>query len=164
MGSTRSEVILFMLLAAILIALEVISAILAYETVGAITSYLYFVAIALNIVLLVVSVRSRLVAALGMSVLALALVPYQFMLAQRMTRVQAEAARIVAYAYETKLSNGEFPIGFADYVPHDPDAQKFIQEFRRDPSQGGFVLCYQIGTESTSHCYSPRSGWTYYPD
>ena len=41
----------------------------------------------------------------------------------------------------------------------------FIQSYARNETDcGGFCLFYRVGTESTSHSYSPRNGWGYYPD
>lgn len=164
MTSKRTELILFLLLALVLVALELVSAILAYETIGAIASTLYFLAIGINIVFFVLAVRSRAAAAAGMIVLALVIVPYQFTLAQRLMRVQAEAARVVGYIYEYKLGRGDFPTSLVEYAPRDAEMKTYIQEFRRDAASGGFVLCYVVGTQSTSHCYSPKNGWTYVAD
>lgn len=160
----RTETILFLLLAIVLIALETISAILAYETLGAVASTLYWLALALNVPLVALAFRSRTGAAVGMIFLALAIVPYQFALAQRWMSVQTEAVQAVGYVYEFKSSLGEFPPGIGGYAPRNPATKVYLQEYRRDSASGGFVLCYYIGTESTSHCYSPRDGWTYYPD
>jgi len=163
MNHRATEVLLLALLAFTLIALEIVSAYLAYETIGVIASTLYFLAIGINLVFLLVAIRKPMVAAVGMVLLALAIVPYQFALAQRLWRAQTEAARIVTFAYEQKLATGEYPTNLADYRYHDPEMKTYIQQFRGDADVGAFLLCYRVGTESTYHCYSPRDGWTYYP-
>ena len=92
------------LLALVLIALEIVSAYVAYETIGPIASTLYFLAIGINLVFVLIAIRNRMIAAVGMVLLALAIVPYQFTLAQRLWRVQTETARIATFAYEQKLA------------------------------------------------------------
>jgi len=163
MNRITTETVLLALLALVLIALEIVSAYLAYETIGAVASTLYFLAIGINLVFLLVAIRKPMVAAVGMVLLALAIVPYQFALAQRLWRAQTEAARIVTFAYEQKLATGEYPTNLADYRYHDPEMKTYIQQFQGDADVGAFVLCYRVGTESTYHCHSPRDGWTYYP-
>lgn len=146
------------------IAMEIVSAYLAYETIGAVASGLYFVAIGLNLVFLFVAIRNYRIAAVSIYLLALAIIPYQLVLAQRLWRVQAEANRIVTFAYEQRLAEGEYPSNLADYRYDDAEMRPYVQQFQRDATAGGFVLCYRVGTDSTSHCYSPKYGWTYYPD
>ncbi len=164
MNHRVTEIVNLALLAITLIALEIVSAYLAYETIGAVASTLYFLAIGINLALFLVAVRKPTAAAVGLVLLALAIVPYQFTLAQRLWRVQTEAARIVTFAYEEKLATGEYPISLVDYHYNDPEMKTYIQQFQRDAAFGGFILCYRVGTESTSHCYSPQDGWTYYAD
>jgi hypothetical protein len=155
---------LFILLMLVLVPLELACAYLAYETIGEIVSSLYFLAVALNLVFILVAIRYPRAAALGAVALALAIVPYQLMLGHRLLRVQAEASVIVAYAYEQRLATGEYPGDLADYEYRDSTARKYIQRYTTDGSMGGFFLAFRVGTESTSHTYSPENGWSYYPD
>ncbi len=161
-GST--EAALFAALSVTLIVLEAISALLAYETVGAVVSILYWIGLGANLILLLLVFRGRRAAAAGMVLLALLLVPYQFTLAGRLWRVQTEASQIVAYAFQTRIAEDAFPADLVGYAFHDAAAKPFIGEYRQDSPGGGFILCYWVGTPSTSHCYSPKDGWTYYPD
>lgn len=162
----KTELLLFVLLMGILVPLEVLCAYLAYETIGEIVSALYFIVLAINLVFIVVAIRYRAAAALGAVVLGLAIIPYQLVLGYRLLRVQAEAASIVAYVYEYKLDTGEYPSDLTDYVFEDPATREYVQDYWADdsPDWGGFRLSYRIGTESTSHTYSPQNGWGYYPD
>ena len=162
----KTELLLFVLLMGILVPLEVLCAYLAYETIGEIVSSLYFIGLAINLVFIVMAIRYRAVAALGAVVLGLAIIPYQLVLGHRLLRAQAEAASIVAYVYEYKLDAGEYPSDLSDYVFEDPAIEGYIQQYWVDdsPDWGGFVLSYRVGTESTSHTYSPQHGWGYYPD
>ena len=160
----KSEAILFILLMLVLIPLEVLCAFLAYETLGEISSLVYLLLVGLNLVPIVLAFRNRITAALGAIALALAIIPYQLVLGDRLLRVQAEAARVVTYAYEYKVNTGQFPPDLAQYQFHDPDMKAFIQKYQPDNSQDGFALYYRVGTESTSHSYSTANGWGYYPD
>jgi len=162
----KTEVLLFALIMATLIPLELLCAYLAYETIGEIVSMLYFFAVAINLLFILVAIRYRAVAALGAVALGLAIIPYQLVLGHRLLRVQAEAASIVAYVYEERLQSGEYPSDLSEYVFRDPAMERYVQAYRVDDSQDwdGFFLSYRVGTESTSHSYSPRHGWGYYPD
>jgi hypothetical protein len=158
------DLVLFGLLLAVILPLEVMAAFLAYETLGEIWSGLYFLSMILNAAFLIAAFRSRLIATLGVMALALAIVPYQLYLGYRFIRVQQEAARIVAFAYEHKLAHGEFPADLAGYTYHDIETKPFIQEYRLEDDGDEFMLAYRVGTENTSHTYSPSNGWGYYPD
>jgi hypothetical protein len=160
----KVETWLFVLLLGVLVPLEIFCAYLAYETLGQVVSALYFLAVGINLVFILLAVRSRSLAALGVVALALVIIPYQLLLGQRLVRVQAEAARIVSFAYEQKIATGEYPPDLASYTFYDPEMEKYVQDYQVDASLGGFVVFYRVGTETTSHSYSPRYGWGYYPD
>ena len=155
---------LFVLLMLVLLPLEIACAFLAYDTIGEVTSTLHFLAVGLNLVFVVVAARHPRAAALGSLALALAIVPHQLTLGDRLIRVQGEASRIVAYAYEERLATGAFPTDLAAYEYHDPATQEYIQRYAADEAAGGFFLAYRVGTENTSHTYTPENGWGYYPD
>lgn len=97
-------------------------------------------------------------------VLAAAIIPYQLMLAKRLIDVQAEATRIVAFAYRAKADTGGFPADLSGYSFANPEVARFVQEYDRYRNTDGFQLLYRVGTESTSHWYSSKTGWGYYPD
>lgn len=160
----KPDFILFLLLLALAIPLEIACAFLAYETLGEIHRGVYFLAIGLNLAFVVVAFRYRMAAAIGVLVLALAIVPYQLRLGHRLLRVQAEAACIVGWAYDQKLAVGSFPANLSAYGFRDPATKRFIQSYGRSPDRGGFLLIYRVGTETTSHWYCPKDGWNYYPD
>jgi hypothetical protein len=160
----KVETLLFILLMAVIVPLEVVCAFLAYETLCEIASALYFLALGVNLLFVLLALRSRSLAALGAVVLALLIIPYQVLLGQRLLRVQAEAARIVAFVYEHRLNSGEYPPDLDGYVFNDPEMKKYVQAYSLDQSRGGFVLCYRVGTETASHWYDADNGWGYYPD
>ena len=160
----KPEILLFVLLMVILVPLELTCAYLAYQTIGEIVSHLYFLAVGINLLIVVLAIRYPRAAALGAFVLGLTIIPYQLVLGHRLLRVQLEASQMVAFVYEQRLSSGEYPVGLGDYEFRDPAMEKYIQVYRADESTGGFVLAYRVATESTSHTYSPDVGWSYYPD
>jgi hypothetical protein len=160
----KVEILLFVLLMVVIVPLEVACAFLAHETIGEVTSALYFLALGINLLFVLLAVRSRSLAAIGAVILALLIIPYQVMLGQRLLRVQAEAARIVAFAYEHKINSGEYPLDLSGYAFNDQEMKKYVQSYSTDESRGGFVLCYRVGTETASHWYDPDGGWGYYPD
>jgi len=160
----QAETLLFVLLVGTLVPLELFCARLAFETLGEVTSSLYFMAVGLNLIFVVLAYRSRALAALGVVILALAIIPYQLFLGDRLVRVQAEASRIVTYAYEERIATGDYPPTLANYAFHDPDVEPFIQSYRVEADGSGFSLYYRVGTETTSHSYRSQTGWSYYPD
>lgn len=166
MARIRKEtIIVFVLLLGVLIPLELFCAVLAYETIGEITSSLYVIGvIGLNLLFIVLAFRYRTVAALGVVVLALLVIPYQVVLGQRLLRVQAEVTHIVSYAYEQRIMSGEFPSDLSSYAFHDIAMEVYIQRYQIDQTHEQFTVFYRVGTESTSHWYSSADGWGYYPD
>ena len=155
---------LSVLLMLVLVPIELACAYLAYETIGEIVSGLYFIAVIINLVFIVVAIRFPRAAALGAVALALAIIPFQLVLGRRLLRVQTEASQIVAYVYEQRLATGEYPADLADYEYRDPTTRKYIQRYAADESVGDFRLAFRVGTKNTSHTYSPDVGWSYYPD
>ena len=160
----NGERFLFIALVGIIVPLEVLCAYLAFETIGEVTSTLYFMAIGLNLLFIVLAIRFRTLAALSVILLALAIIPYQLLLGHRLVRVQAEASRLVTYAYEERTDTGEFPRDLANYEFHDQKMETYIQDYRVKEDGGEFSLFYRVGTETTSHYYSSELGWGYYPD
>ena len=160
----RTEVALFALLMLVVVPLEVLCALLAYETLGEIMRAIYLFLVVLNLPIVFLALRSRLAAGFCAVALAAVIIPYQVMLCDRLIRVQAEAGRIVTWAYESRIASGQFPADLSMYRFRDGDMKPFVQQYQRSAESGGFALFYRVGTESTSHSYSPVNGWGYYPD
>ncbi len=160
----KAEWVLFALLMITLILLEALCARLAYETLGEVMSTVYGLLVTLNLIPLVLFLRHRTAATLIALALALVIIPYQLILADRLWRAQAEAERILAYAYEQRLNTGRYPPSLIEYNYRDQDMAAYVHEYQLDDMRGGFVLSYSVGTPTTSHTYSPATGWTYYPD
>ena len=161
----KTEALVVALLFACLIPLELLCALLAYETIGEMTRSLYLLGIvAFNLLFSLLALRHRAAAALGAVALALLVIPYQVVLGDRLLRAQAEAARIVAFAYEQKIQQGTFPADLSGYTFGDAALKPYFHEYQLDKTRGQFAVSYWIGTESTSHSYSSETGWGYYPD
>jgi hypothetical protein len=146
------------------VSVELVCAQLAYETLGEVDRGIYWMVIALNLPLLVLALWRMPAAGVGVLILALIIVPYQVVLADRLWRVQNEAAQIVHYVQQERLANGSYPADLSGYVYRDPDMARYIQAYQLSAERGGFLLTYRVGTVNTSHSYSPRHGWQYYPD
>lgn len=71
---------IFWILLGVLVALELISAALAFETLGEVFRTAYLAAIVLNVVFVFLAFRHLRTATVGVAVLALLIVPYQFWL------------------------------------------------------------------------------------
>ena len=48
----------------------------------------------------------------------------------RLYQVQAEAARIVAFVYETERTTGQFPGTLSKYTYDNPEMTEFIQSYQ----------------------------------
>ncbi|MBN1125212.1 MAG: hypothetical protein JXA82_09395 [Sedimentisphaerales bacterium] len=143
------------------VPVELFCARLAYHTLGEVTSDLYFMAVWLNLIFLVVAIRSPGFASILTFLLAGLILPYQLYLGDRLRRLQTEAGRIVAYAYEVRLKEQQFPPDLSGYKYEDETVEKF---FSYNKSEDTFQLTWYVGTKSTSHWYNPKQGWCYYPD
>ncbi|MDA8218639.1 MAG: hypothetical protein M0Z94_13585 [Dehalococcoidales bacterium] len=155
----------FVALLAVAVPVEVGAGLLAYHTIGEVTSAMLVLAVALNVVPVLLYVAGRQSLAVGLVLLlVVALVFPQVVLGQRLISLQQEAASIVAYTYETRLATGEYPADLSGYAFHDPSLSQFVEGYARDEERGGFALFYYVGSPATSHSYSPRHGWQYYPD
>jgi hypothetical protein len=163
-SNKKTETLLFVLLVGFLIPLEIFCADLAFETIGEVASTLYFIAVGINLLFLVLAFRNRMLASLGVFLLAIVIIPYQLYLSDRLVRVQTEASHIVAYVYQERIDTGEFPSNLADYEFHDREMEQFIKTYRVENDGSQFSLFYRVGTENTSHYYLSESGWGYYPD
>jgi hypothetical protein len=150
-------------LLAVLIPLEVHCAKLAHDTLGEVASGLWFLAVAFNLIPIVLLLLRRRAAALAAALLIGALlVPYQLVLERRLILLQEETAGIVSWVYREKLRTGDYPPDLSRYRFLQPELRRYIQEYRVGRDFSGFTLVYYVGTPSTSHWYS--DGWFYYPD
>jgi hypothetical protein len=155
--------LLYSLLLVIFVSLEIISAFLAFQTLGEVFRALYFAAIGLNVIFIVLAFRHPNAALIGVIALALLIVPYQFWLTVRLWQLQNEAAAIVTYVYEDKVENGEYPATLTDY-PFRNEALAPHFRYRTDLPDCAFYVDYYVGSPTTSHSYCASQGWGYYPD
>ena len=162
---TKTETLLFVLLLALLILVEVACALLAYFTLGEVLSSFYMVLIVPNLLFALLFFRHhRRAAVAGIVVLALLIIPVQLVLGLEVARVQVEAAHIVTYIYHYRDQAGQYPTNLSEYVFHDPALRPHFGTYQRDSSPAGFVLYYWAGSATNSYWYSSHTGWGYYPD
>ncbi|MFO1452546.1 MAG: hypothetical protein U1F61_30550 [Opitutaceae bacterium] len=161
---TFTESLLFGLLLAVLIPLEWHCARLAFETMGEVASGLYYLALGLNLVPILLSRRSVKWAGVGAFGLGLLVVPYQLQLGQRQARIQEEVTRIASYAHLVREKTGSYPSDLTRYSFHDLSVRPYLQAYRLRPKEGDFMVTFFVSTPNTSHWYSPVGGWGYYPD
>lgn len=153
----------FILLLCIVILLELLSALLAFQTLGEVFRTLYFAAVVLNAIFIVLAFRYPNTALIGILALALLIVPYQFWLTSRLWCLQNEAAAIVTYAYEEKLQSGEYPTSLDNFHFEDEAIARHFH-YQTGLSECEFFVSYYVGTPTTSHEYCAPQGWSYYPD
>ncbi len=161
----RGATISFAALVAVAVAAELAGAWIAYHTIGAVMSQLLFFVAGLNLVPIVLhAARKPYLAVLAVLALFVVIVPYQALLGHRLLVLQDEAGGVVSYLYDARLRTSEYPADLSGYSFRDPSLRPFFQEYRRDADLGGFGLYWYVGTPNSSHSYTPRQGWGYYPD
>ena len=162
---SSQEAISFAALLAVTVPVEMACAGLAYHTVGEIVSRLLFIAVGLNAIPALLFLRRRpVLSTILVLAIAAAIVPYQGMLGHRLIVLQDEAGQIVRYVGGAKRETGEYPTDLSGYSYRDPSLREHFHEYQPDDSAGGYRLSWFVGTPQTSHSYSPRDGWSYYPD
>ena len=118
----------------------------------------------MNVVFIIISIRSRILASLLTFILAMLIIPMQVYLGIKLYRLQVEAARVVTYAYEYKINNGQFPNNLSEYKFVDPDMKNFISLLLAGESKDVLVVNYWVISTDIGYWYSSESGWNYYPD
>lgn len=160
-----SDMALFLLLWAVLVALEVISVWLVYDNVSAVAQYLYILIVAASaLICLGLTARSRLWAGLLALAVALLIVPAQFNLFYRYHRIQSEVALIAGYVYAERAETGNFPVDLSGYTYTDPRLAPYIQNYGVSDVGDTFRVYFYVSSPGTSHWYASDTGWGYYPD
>jgi len=155
----------FIILTIAVMPIELACAHLSYYTIGVIYSgSLYVIVLLFNIFFFLVATTRPTIGVTLVFTLALFIIPYHLFLGNRLIRVQAEAARIVTYAYEQKLKTGEFPTDFSDYKYEDSAMKKFIIIDFDNNSDEALRVSYWVGNKNASYWFSSKTGWNYRPD
>ncbi|MEM9799414.1 MAG: hypothetical protein AAGA20_03745 [Planctomycetota bacterium] len=148
-----------------LLPLEALCAQAAFHTLGEVDQIgVWFAVVAGNVFALALAVFSARAATIAAILVGVAIVPYHVGLIRRHSLVRHEASRIVAFAYEAKAETGAFPESLDGYAYERPGVARYVQHYRADEEVGGFCVMYFVGTPTTSHWYTPKGGWQYYPD
>ena len=92
---------------------------------------MYFIALTLNLPFAAVVWKKPLAGAVASVALAVAIIHYQVVLTKRLIDVQAEATRIVAFAYRIKNDSGTFPSDLSGYSFTNPAVTRFFQRYTR---------------------------------
>jgi hypothetical protein len=151
------------------VGFELYAAHLAYYTIGEIASGGLYILILLNIpavVLLALGLRWLPIGLIA--ALALFIVPEQLQLLHKWNRCDEEAHSVIAYVEAFKKRTGAYPDDLSEYRFVYPDLRS---EFHYDKdvmwsatTALPYQVRYHVGSENTSHDYSPTRGWFYYPD
>ena len=162
-GSQRSGTIGFIALMALLVSLEIFSALLSYHTDGEVFSLVLMGATGLNILaILLYILKYRIVAIVLATIIGLGIVPRQLADGYELLLLQQESARIVAHLYEMKIAAGSYPENLAGYSFQHPELRSSIKYVRN--AEEGFALYYNVGSGTSDYWYRPGTGWGYYPD
>ena len=147
---------------AVSIALEAHAAQVSYYTIAEMASVALFCAILLNVVAVLVLAFGRGKTAEVLAVLLAALiVPEQILLQIGWNRRDSEARSVIAFVEATKKQTGTYPDDLSGYYFRHADLQGQIRS-TKNPTKIKFVS-YSVGSNSTTHDYSPAHGWFYYP-
>ncbi len=94
---------------------------------------------------------------------AILIIPRQVQLGLRLSSLEREGRGIVAYLENARL-NSAYPADLSGYTFNRPANRPYFYYYGLDTNEGGFVLCFYVDHPNVSHRYSPKDGWTYYPD
>ena len=158
----------FLVLLAVLATLEGLCAMVAYETLGEVTSAMLMVAVLGNLLpVLLFALRVRAAAVIVALLIALAIVPYQVVLANRLRELEQESSEIVSWIDLQRLETGRFPANLASYHFRRPWLKEHFTEYLMPDGQG-FNLSFYVGNRGTSHSFGATAdkagGWGYYAD
>jgi hypothetical protein len=165
------DVATFLGVASVAMALMIYAAHLAYYTIGLIEEMAYWFAIlvpGVSFVILGLFAKTRRLGYVWLLTLAALLVPYQIVLGARWYRLDAEARAIISYLKAYHAKHGAYPADLSGFTSQRPElGREFI--YSTSPNGPGipspaFYLGYSIGSETTTHDYTPERGWFYYPD
>ncbi|MEM1451858.1 MAG: hypothetical protein AAF726_17850 [Planctomycetota bacterium] len=163
--SKRADRRIFALTLLLLLPLEVICAQSAFHTLGEIDHMVVWSGVvAGNLFALALAAFRPRAGAIAAVLVGLAIIPQHLGLIRRHSLVRHEATRIVAFAYEAKARSGAFPEDLAEFEYERPSVARYVQHYGADEEAGGFMVTYCVGTPTTSHWYTPKGGWQYYPD
>jgi hypothetical protein len=161
--SRRADAILFPVIAASAVAAEWQAAQLSFFTLGEVDAALRTLAIGLNLPAIGLLLGGRRRWAYGwIAAVFLVLVPDQLALLGKWTLADRETRRVVQFVTAEHARTGTYPADLIGYAPASPLALGWVV-YRPDP-QEGFIVSYHLGSENTSHFYTPTYGWGYDSD
>lgn len=155
-----------------LVGAECVCADLAYYTLSELDGFLLYGLVLLNamaLLLCFISWRAGILAAL---LIAMLVIPEQVELNIRWRLQQREAVHLIHYLEQQKLARGSYPSDLVGYKCLTPKIRSSVYcesgngcDVTYWPDQPcGYVISYHIGSTTTCHEYSPKNGWSYYPD
>ncbi len=162
----RRTVLLATTLLELSACMQLLGTLLANKTVGAVGQVPYFGALLLLLVpaaALLHWPRVSTVLTIGLSAMfAVALLPQQLSLGERLYRLEAEARAIVDYADDELQRTGSPPPNLRGYSFRNPDLES---SFRYHVSRkGGYRFSFWVVQPGISHWYDSTTGWGYYDD
>jgi hypothetical protein len=151
------------------VGLELYAAHLAYDTIGEISSGGLVLLVSFNIPAAILLACGYRWVPLGLIVgLAMFIVPEQLRLLHKWNRCEEEARSVIAYLESSKKRSGAYPDDLSGYRFLHPELIgdfHYGKDLRYSSNEVlPYRIRYHIGTETTSHDYSPTRGWFYYPD
>ncbi len=155
-----------LILAAILLPIELVCVGIAYETIGEVLQgALILMFLGGNLIgFLLLLFRLPRAAMVWLLFFALLIIPHQSWLGLRLAMLRYEAGQLVAYLEQTKKATGEYPPDLSGYTFRFPSLDDHFHHYAPSSTQGGFEVRWHVNTRGIAHWYSPRDGWSYYPD
>jgi len=156
-----NRILPILVVALLFMVLEVFCIGFVWETAGEISSGLFgFVVVVGNLIVFasVLLRRPRLTAWL-LAILVLLTCPYPVFLRIKLSMLESEAKRIIAFADGVKRQTGAYPADLSNY----PFRRQWTSSsFRFSPD--GFRLSWWAVQPGVSHWYTPAGGIGFYPD
>ena len=155
--------VLYYVLFATAIIIELAFCRLAYWTIGEVSSFLItLVCIFANIFPFIALFKKDFgVCLLSSAIIFVLIVPSQLYYGYVLFDVYRESHYMIAYINSHKYEEGSYPESLDSYKFHKQYLKRYFRKYRK--SNDDFSFSYSIATENTSHSFT-SSGYFYYPD
>jgi hypothetical protein len=156
--------VIFLLAGVVLLPTEFYCVVSALETQGEVIQGLLWMLLWLNVVWMALFWWFPRLALGGLFAMGLLIMPYQVLLLDRLTRLNAEITRLVDSRLRLRTEGQPVPSTLDDYKFSDPQLRRFIGSYGVDENGRDFYISFFVVDPGISHSYNSKTGWFYYPD
>lgn len=148
----------------VLIPTEIWCAQSALETQGEVKQAMLWALFWSNVIWGCLAIWSPRAALIALLAVALAIIPYQVFLLDRLTRLNSEMMHLVDARLRLRAEGKPIPTTLDDHMFSNPDVKRFIHGYGVSEDGKDFSISYFVVQSGITHSYSSKTGWFYYPD